>query len=260
MKATRQVVSSAVKVLDALQLLCEADGPTPLARLAIGLGVSEPTAYRVAQTLVQGGFARPAGGGGYVATLEVVRLAGRITSRDPLTDICAEVFGPISDRFDEPVTICVPDGDAVLFVQKLSGPRAPRFYCDVGRQLPLHAGAAARCVLAHLPDPAFEHYLAHKLDARTPATRTSAQSLRDDRDHIRTHGYTVSVDEVDVGISAIGVPVLNSRGRLLCAAAIANVTARWDDADILARAKDMVEATAEIRARVGDTTLTMGRY
>lgn len=250
----RHVVSSALNVLEGLRILCDAEGPVGLAEMRAALGVSEPTAFRILQTLIHSGFARTATGGGpgYEPTLEVVRLGGVVTRRDHLLDATRAMFGPISRRFEEPITVGVPDGDHILFVEKLAGPRDPNFFCDIGERLPLHVGAAARCMLAYASDEVFEHYLEHGLGKRTPSTKTSREKLREDRAAIRADGFTVSVDEVDVGISAIGVPILNGRGEILAAAAIANVTARWSPDDIAMRAKEMCDAAASAMARVVD--------
>lgn len=251
-QAPRHVVSSALNVLEGLRILCDAEGPVGLAEMRAALGVSEPTAFRIMQTLIHTGFARTAVGGGYEPTLEVVRLGGVVTRRDHVLDATRAIFGPISRRFEEPITIGVPDGDHILFVEKLAGPRDPNFFCDIGERLPLHAGAAARCILAYASDEVFEHYLEHGLGRRTPATHTSREKLREDRAAIHANGFTVSVDEVDVGISAIGVPIFNGQSEILAAAAIANVTARWSPDDIAMRAKEMCDAAASVMARVVD--------
>jgi DNA-binding IclR family transcriptional regulator len=247
-KVPQHVVGSATKVLAALRLLCEADDPLTLSALTDKLQTSESTAYRVLQTLVQCRFAQPVGkAGGYAPSMEIVRLGGLIASRDPLSAACEEVLTPISHRFDEPITVCVLDRDRVLFVSKLSGPRAPRFYCDVGRTLPLHKGAAARCLLAHLDERLFEAYI-DGLSLRGPdAGAGSSADLRCDRAEIRRLGYAISAGDVDVGISAVGVPIKGADNRVVCAAAIANVTARWNDEEIALRAKVMLSAAESIR-------------
>lgn len=247
------VVASALKVLEALRYLCESDGPVSLVDLRRHLGVSEPTAYRVLQTLIHTGHVRHAWNDrGYEPTLEVARLGGLVTSRDHVIASMRAQFGPLNRRFEEPVMVGVPDGDHILFVEKLAGPRDPNFYCDIGKRLPLHVGAAARSILAQTSEDYFERYLAHGLGKRTPATRNSAERLRQDRDFIRTHGYAWSVDEVDEGISAVGVPITNGLGQVLAAAAIANVSVRWQEHDVELRAKEMKAAAASVMADIVD--------
>lgn len=252
MKATEpsaHIISSAVKVLDALRILSEADESVSLAELRKRLGVSEATAYRVAQTLVSTGFAQAATNGfGYEPTLEIVRLGDLVTRRDHLVDAIREAFKPVNQLFQEPITVAIPDGDHILFVKKLAGPRDPNFTCDVGVRLPMHLGAAARCILAYSSEPFFERYLAQHIPA--PESSVSTAQVRADRDFIRSKGYSISLDEVDIGISAVGVPILNGNGGILAGVAVANVTARWSADDLALRAAEMRAAAAAASARL----------
>jgi DNA-binding IclR family transcriptional regulator len=253
-ESAKNVTSSAVKVLEGLRILCEAQGSVSLGDFRTRLGVSEATAYRVFQTLVSTGFAQPSpSGSGYEPTLEIVRLGDLVTKGDHLADAIRSGFRPVNQKFQEPVTVGVPDGDFILFVKKLSGPRDPNFTCDVGVRLPMHIGAAARCILAHAPEEFFEAYLERRLAAsdQTGGDILRAQ-MREDRDFIRENGYSISLDEVDVGISAIGVPILNRDGSVLGAVAIANVTARWDSEAMTTRAAEMRAAAAATSTLVAD--------
>lgn len=147
------------------------------------------------------------------------------------------------------MTLAVPDGAEVLFVDRITGNRHVEFYCDVGRRLPLHVGAASRATLAHYPSEFFDQYAEGALPAFTHATLTTAQQLYADRESIRTRGFAVSQEDVEVGISAVAAPILNKRGEVLGAAAIANLSARWSDEDIEARGEEISRTCQEIGDR-----------
>jgi DNA-binding IclR family transcriptional regulator len=231
--ARSPVTSSAVKVLSALEFICDRDSATGLGELAQALGVSTPTAYRIMQTLVATGFARPAGAreAQYEPSFRVVELASRVLDNNDLRSALLPTLHELASQLGESVTLAVPDGAEIVFVERVTTDTQIRFYCDVGRRLPLHAGAAARAILAWLPERQFESYAAGNLHALTPATRTGLSALRADRAEIRAAGYAVSVDEVDLGISAVAVPLLAVSGAVVGAVAVANLTARWSDAD-----------------------------
>ena len=143
MKA-QSTVSSAVKVISALRVLCEAPEPMLLSDVRDALGVSEATAYRALQTLVSTGFVRSLAEGGYEPTLEVARLGELVVQRNPLNPAVERAFRRVSQQYQEPVTVAVLDGDQAIFVKKLAGPKDPNFTCDVGVRLPLYLGAAPR--------------------------------------------------------------------------------------------------------------------
>jgi DNA-binding IclR family transcriptional regulator len=242
------VVSSALKVLEALRVLTASKQAVSLRQLSEALGVSSATAFRVAQTLCAGGLARQTGrGAGYLPTMAIVEMAAHVLERTGLRDLARPVLNELAERCGEAVTVAIPDGDHIVFIDRV-GSRNVQFYCDVGRRLPLHVGAAARAILAHYPPHLFDRYVSRKLVPYTAATKVSGPALRQDRDDIRAEGYALSVEDVEVGITAVAVPVFNRFGDVLGAVTIANLTARWTDADINSRVQDLTAAGKRLDA------------
>lgn len=245
------VLSSASRVLTALEIICRAEGSVLLAPLAKELGCSQVSAYRAVQTLVAAGFVHASehGRGGYEPGWRIVELASPMLSRNRLRSYAQPTLRALAARYDESITLAIPDGGSVLFVDRVSGPRTIEFYCDIGRRLPLHIGAASRAILAHYPDELFEQYVAGALSRMTAATKTTADQLRADREQILQLGYAVSREDVEVGIAGVAAVIKNREGSVLGAAAIANISARWGDEQIEERGKVMMEACAEISER-----------
>ena len=246
------IVGAAVKVLDALRVICASREPVRAGAIARELGVSMPTAFRAAETLVASGFVRHARDGqGYTPSLQVLELGAEIVDHIGVKEIAREVLEEVKRQFGEPITLAIREDDSVVFIDRIEGTRGLRFYCDVGRRLPLHAGAAARSLLAYLPESEFEAYLEQgALEAFTDQTRTDGETLRRDRDQIRRAGYAVSIDEVDVGVAAVGAPIFDARNRVIAVVSVANMTARWAPADIEARGRALREAAVRIRRQV----------
>ncbi|MCE0764970.1 IclR family transcriptional regulator [Pseudonocardia kujensis] len=231
-------------MLKALEYLCRASQAVSLEELARELSVAQPTAYRIANTLIATGYARVNGfHGGYVATLKVMELSSQVYSTFDLRGEARNAFRSVGMQFGETITVAQADGFEVVFVDKIRAGASLAFYCHIGRRLPLHIGAAARCILAHLDDDELEEYLGGELTARTSATHTSPAVLRALRTQALEDGYVLSVDEVDIGVSAIAVPLMD-RGRVLGAAAIANTSTAWTPEDRADRVRAMKTAAA----------------
>lgn len=241
------IVSSAVKVLAALELLCRAGRPLSLESIARDLGVTQPTGYRIVNTLIATGYVKPQGvRQGYVATVKVMGLGSHMSGSWDLRDAARKVFRPIGMKFGETITVARLDGFQSVFVDKIRAGSSLVFFCDIGRSLPLHLGAAGRSMLAHLSDEEFESYLTSDLASRTSASLVDPAVLRTVRDQTREEGYAVSIDEVDLGVSAIAVPILDPSGHPLGAAAIANTSSAWSPEDRAARAQAMLAASQSI--------------
>ncbi|GAA0251409.1 IclR family transcriptional regulator [Actinomadura nitritigenes] len=247
---SKNVLSSARRVLQGLQVIAEAREPVTLAALADALGTSEVAAYRVACTLIAEGYVRqaPSRRAGYELTWKIVEMATARLERTELRTVAAERLAALAEHYAESITVAIPDGDHVVFVDKVNANRDVQFYCDIGKRLPLHVGAASRAILAHGPERLSGQYLSRTLTTFTDATPLEPDAIRADLERIRNIGYAVSIGDVEVGISAIAAPIVNARSEILGAAAIANVSAKWSDDDIRDRGEDLKRVCAEISA------------
>ncbi|WP_198668897.1 IclR family transcriptional regulator [Homoserinimonas sp. OAct 916] len=257
---SKNVQSSAHRALAALEIICASAKPVTLVELADQLGAPKATAYRSAETLVSSGFIKAAGEGkpGYEATWRVVELSTTILGRSELRNIAQPLLRGLAEGHGESVTLAVPDGAEVLFVDRITGNRHVEFYCDVGRRLPLHVGAASRAILAHFPSALFDQYVGGTLPSFTPSTLTTAKKLRADRDLTRARGFAISQEDVEVGISAVAAPIVNKQGDILGAAAIANLSARWSEGDIEERGAEIARTCQEIGERCEQLTQQLG--
>lgn len=249
--AQTNVLRSAFMVLKALGTIGRAEEPVLASELAELLDVSTPTAFRAAETLVVAGYAkRGPSDKGYLPSLEIVELAGDVVDNLGIRDPAREILAEAARAHGETVMMAIRDRGHVIFIDRMEGTKSLRFYCDLGRRLPLHAGAAGRCILANLDDEVHSAYIAREdLERMTPRTLVEPDQLLQDRRAIQDRGYAVSVDQVDWGVSAVGVPIINLRGEALAVITIANRTSQWRSRDIENRARLLREAAARIQRR-----------
>lgn len=244
------ILSSAAKTLRALRFVTSARQPVNVTQIAEHLDVSHPTAFRIARTLLSESLIEfDQAARTYRASWDLVALAWNMIARAEVRDLARPAIQETVQRFGETITLAAPGGDSIVFVDRVEGTSNVRFYCDVGRRLPLHGGAAAKAILAHLPEAQFEAYISQPLASLTPATKVEPETLRQERRQIRRNGYSISVDEVDIGVSAVGVPILNQDGDVIGAAAIADLTAKWDEKDFEERAEAMLALAAKLNKK-----------
>lgn len=251
----KNTLSSALRVLDGLRIIARSRRPVPLAELAAELDVSEVAAFRVASTLIAAGYVRQAASGsGYDMTWQIVEMSRVLLDRTDLRKVAEDRLAALANHYTECITVAIPDGDHVVFVDRINGDLNVHFFCDIGKRLPLHVGAASRAILAHAPQPLISEYLRRPLTRYTDATQVDPALVEQDLAHIRDVGYAVSVGDVEIGISAVAAPILNARSEVLGAAAIANISAKWSDEDVLERGERMVEVCREISRDCAELT------
>jgi DNA-binding IclR family transcriptional regulator len=253
--AEKNTLSSAMRVLEGLRVISRARGPISLAKLAAELDTSEVAAFRVASTLIAGGYVRQATSGtGYEMTWQIVEMSRALLDRTDLRRVAEDRLAALADHYTECITVAIPDGDHVVFIDRINGDLNVQFFCDIGKRLPLHVGAASRAILAFAPQPLVAEYVSRPLPRYTDATQVDRALVEQDLAQIRDRGYAVSVGDVEIGISAVAAPILNAKSEVLGAAAIANISARWSADDVLERGERMVEVCREISRDCAELT------
>jgi DNA-binding IclR family transcriptional regulator len=100
-----------------------------------------------------------------------------------------------------------------------------RLSVQPGRQLPLHAGASQKALLAFMPDADIDRLISQPLERFCRSTITSSAAMRRELSTIRARGWAGSYEETNVGVWGVAVPVL-SDSDVVCAIGIAGPSAR----------------------------------
>jgi DNA-binding IclR family transcriptional regulator len=89
-----------------------------------------------------------------------------------------------------------------------------------GQHLPIHAGAAGKLLLAHLPTDEQAAWMAQPLVALTPKSITDPKRLRSELARIRRQGWSQDKGESAPVIQAFAAPVTDRTGRVVAAISV----------------------------------------
>lgn len=116
-------------------------------------------------------------------------------------------------------------------------------------RVPLHAGASNRVLLAHLPLPAQQAYLAEPLARFTPHTVCEPRVLRGLLVEVRRRGFDWSRAELVPGAACVAVPILTRDGELVGALSVAAPEGRLGDEPPPRLVDALRQAAAELARR-----------
>lgn len=124
------------------------------------------------------------------------------------------------------LTVPTPGRDRSMCLERVETPHPLRLSVTPGRQLPLHAGASQKAILAFMREDEIEDVIAAGLEHLCHATITEPRALRAELATIRSRGWASSYEETNVGVWGVAVPVLQPVGDVVCAIGIAGPSAR----------------------------------
>lgn len=242
-----RVLDNASRLIDALM----DNGPLTPAEIGEHIEIPRPTAYRLVEALLAIDFVRSLPDGRIGLSLRWLHLAD--ATRGVLVGPKAQhVLAELAERTGQTTFLTVPRGDAAVCIDWAQGRGIELLLLRPGRELPLYAGAAGRVTLAGLGEPEREAYLARApFPAYTPRTYTTAQQLRADVQTTREQGHCLSDEDVTPSIGALGVPVMDGRGRLAACLSLAGAAR-----DILRRREEFVADLRELAPRVQEELRT----
>lgn len=123
------------------------------------------------------------------------------------------------------LTVLNPARDHSVCLERVETSQPLRLSVQPGRQLPLHAGASQKALLAFMPADEIDRLIAQPLERCCTATITSRPLLHRELTAIRARGWASSYEETNVGVWGVAVPVL-SAADVVCAVGIAGPSPR----------------------------------
>jgi DNA-binding IclR family transcriptional regulator len=258
-------VQSVDRALTILKLLA-ADGELGVTEIAGLLGVHKSTASRLLATLESHGLAEQLPDRGrYRLGVGVLRLAGATRSRLDIVRESRPVTGPLAAEVGETVNIVILSGTETLYLDQVAGTSALQIHNWIGRRNPVHATANGRVLLAHASSGEAEAILgaastsSGRLRAITPHTITDRVALAASLESVRRDGYSVAVDELEIGLTAVAAPVRGVDGSVIASLSISGPSFRLDAARIPQVVGAVRGAASAVSARMGYLAPSSGR-
>lgn len=206
-----------------VQLLAER-GPLTAAEVAEALGIPRPSVYRLADALTQTRLVEPTAEGKLRVSLRWLRLSDAARAGMREWSRARPLLARLASRTGQTIYLSVPQGDRATCIDWSPGRALSVLALKPGRSLPLYAGAAGRITLAYGPLPLEDYVRAAPFPRLTERTLVTAEELRQDVSATRSRGYSVSDEDVTVGIGALGAPLITRDGIFVGALSLAGLS------------------------------------
>jgi DNA-binding IclR family transcriptional regulator len=244
---TVQSVDRAVSILEILAR----SGDVGVTELAQELGVHKSTAFRLVAALERRDLVEQnSGRGKYRLGPGILRLAGASTSRLDVVQESRVVSRALAQRTGETVNLAVLSDGAALYMDQVAGSSALQPHNWVGQRIPLHATSNGKVLLSALEGTEVSRQVP-VLQPYTPRTITTAKALHKELDEVRSRGYAIAVDELEIGLTAVAAPVRDGNGDVLASMSVSGPTFRLDAARLPSLAQAVMAAADDVSRRLG---------
>jgi DNA-binding IclR family transcriptional regulator len=243
-------LQSVRRALRALELISEGDcGVTELGRK---LNVHKATASRLVATLAERGFVeRDPVTEKYRLGFGLIALAGAAMGGNDLVRTARPIIEDLAERTHETVNLGVVSGDAVVYIDQVTGTRSIVSVNWVGQRTPLHCTSNGKVLLASMSEPERARLLKAGLPRLTPKTITDPKVLRSQCTEIAARGYAQTMEELEEGLNAVAAPIRGMGGDVVAALSVSGPAFRMHGVDLPRFGRATAEAAAVISRRLG---------
>lgn len=248
--STVRAVERAISILKALS---EREPELGVTTLSQRLGLGKSTVHRLLRALLHGGLVEQnTETEKYRLSIEILQLAGTVLRQmDDVQQVARPYLRALADACQETVNLTVLAGDGVLNVGRVPSPRMVRNIGWVGRRMPLHCVSAGKVFLALMPEAERERLLSRELVRFTERTITDPARLRKELEDVRRLGYSVGLEEMEVGLNAVAAPIRDHRGVVIAAISVSGPSFRITPEEIHSLAALTLQTANDISHHLG---------
>ncbi|HEX4247825.1 MAG TPA: IclR family transcriptional regulator C-terminal domain-containing protein [Pseudonocardia sp.] len=237
------------KGLAVIEAFGAAAAPLTVADAARMTNITRAAARRCLLTLAELGYLSH-DGKHFHPTPRMLRLGGAYLDTAPLPTLAQPYLVAARDALGESVSLAVWQDGAALFVARAEAERLVSTGVRVGARLPAHCSATGKVLLAGLPEAEVAAFLAAPgRSRRTPHTLLDTERITQSVHRAATDGYATSDEELELGMRALAVPVLDSRGRTVAAMSVSTSTARVSASELRDRFRPILAEHATLLGR-----------
>jgi IclR family transcriptional regulator, pca regulon regulatory protein len=179
--------------------------------------LSRATARRVLRTLAALGYVEQ-NGRSFSLTARIFDLGSAYLSTQNWVDRALPLMRELSERMGESCSAAIVQGTEIVYVARIPARRIMSAALAVGSRLPAFHTALGRAQIGFLDEAEiWRRLMSLRIEAYTPYTITDVQALFERVRADREQGFAIIDEELERGLRALAVPILDRSGQPIAA-------------------------------------------
>src|SRR5690606_2237389 len=216
-QARRETMGGLAKGLEVMRAFTRESPALTLSEIAAHAQLPPATARRCLLTLIELGYVMQSGRQ-FLLRPKVLELGAAYLDSMNVELLTRTHLEDLARRTGDSAALTVLDGNEIVYLARASVRTLMRLEAHVGSRLPAYPTSMGRVLLAGMSNERLERYFEEvTLVALTDRTVTDRAKLMKLIEDCRRSGYAAVEDELDYGVVAGAVPVLDASRRVVAA-------------------------------------------
>ena len=215
-----------------------------LSQAAQAARLSRATARRILRTLTALGYVEQ-NGRQFALSSGILKLGFAYLATQNWIEQAAAPMRQLSEQFHESCSLAILQGTEIVYVARVPASRIMSVALAVGTRLPALHTALGRVQLGYLDEAElWRHLRSLRIEAHTPSTITDVQALLDRIRDDHAQGFSIVDEELERGLRAIAVPILDRSGQIVAALNLSTHSTRTTRSEMRERFLPSLRAVA----------------
>ena len=219
--------------------------PPLLGSLARAHDIPKSTTSRILGALERAGLVQRDRNGAFLAGQVLTSFAREQNQDSVLVTRMRTVLETLSEQTGETANLAVPGNGFINLLDQVDGQYLLGATNWIGKQVPYHASALGKVLLAY----SAVTISAGRLERLTDKTITSRTRLLEELEEVRRRGFAIISDELEVGLVAVAAPIREQDGRVVGAISISGPSTRLNSKELIRIGDLIVSEIDAVQAR-----------
>lgn len=218
-RPSRYNVEALARGLDILGLFSPQNTSLSLMEVASQLELNKSTVFRLVSTLESMGYLeRDPQTRRYRPSLKILHLGYTVINSLEVRQVARPHLESLSRELEETVSLCVLDGDHVVYVDRVRNKSIVGVLLKIGSRIPAHSATVGKVLLADLTPGELDTFLnSAALTPCTSRTISEREALVAELSKVRKNGYAICDGELAIGLRAAGAPIYDHEQKAIAA-------------------------------------------
>lgn len=228
-------INSVDRALALIEVLFQNSSEMGISEIAKAMGEYKSTIHRTLITLLKHGFVvQNPENDKYGLGPKLYAIGMAANGRFMLRETVRPFADQLHNEFSETVNVAIPDiydtknFSFLVIYRAESLDRVLRLNSLARSNMESHCSSLGKVLLAYNDD--CEHYVEKmNLSAHTVNTITDKKFFLQHLNEVKKNGYAFDAEELEIGLTCIGMPVLNKQGKAVLAISVSGPTSRMNE-------------------------------
>jgi IclR family KDG regulon transcriptional repressor len=199
--------SSIQKAFKILSFVAENPQKMSLSEMSRALAMNKTTLFRFLQTLESLHLLQKKNNS-YVPGIKLFELGSKVPVKQLIVEKAHPILVKLTEEVNETVNLGELNNNQILYLDKCESKRSLQIQTSIGSYISLHATALGKAALSILPESE-RNAIISRLDLvkGTKNTIADPQKLRAYIEDVNKRGYSLDIEELEVGMHCVAVPL-----------------------------------------------------